>query len=630
MSDLLTTDCSAESTSLPGRAELLLVGLITLVALGLRSACPSHLAVEHFDEGVYASNLFFHDRAGIGHYPDQHLYAPPLLPLLIECSMIVLGTSNFAAMAVNIAAGALTPPLLWWVGRRWFGPTAGLAAATLAALNDVHIFFSRTALTDVLLCFFLVGAVYFLHEALTTRHRLALFAAGAMTGLAWWTKYNGWLPLAIGLAGLIPWRLLANTGAPRAAQLSRLSLARRVRQLSGALLRWSIVALIAFLIWLPWLFSLQEKGGYAAVAANHRGYVVGLSEWTHSFATQARKLSVLDGVPTGCSLLVVFAVSIVRLRQENRRFTWNMLLWNDVVFFTLPVAGLVCVIEGANVILATLGAVGIFVGLGRRLSALLGETESTRSESTRGALAGWLLTAWFVGLLFTIPLYTSYPRLMLPLLVACWLGAGILVDAVIGRIRSHADELLAIEQGTIPLLARQRPSAVALARMRPVFVLALGAGIVLAAAQRSPLQRGIPGWELRTSLAKLAPAILDDACHNAGLDREGQFKKLVIYTYGEPALVFNLRLSGAEFVNPVKDVAFADPDAPVPQLPSFVVIGPQAWRTGGFGEQLVKALPRLQLAGKYRYVPSDLVVLDGLLIRSDRRTEHEIALYRVK
>src|SRR5579872_1871013 len=273
MSDHLTTDRPAEETSLPGRTELLLVALVTLVALTLRIAWPSRLAVEHFDEGVYASNLFFHDRARAGHYPDQHLYAPPLLPFLVECSMIVLGASNFAALAVNVCIGALTAPLLWFVGRRCFGPTAGLAAATLLAINDVHIFFSRTALTDVLLCFFLTGAVYFFYEALTTRNRLALFAAGATTGLAWWTKYNGWLPLAIGLAALIPWSLTANARPPQAEQILRNSSQLSVRQLPRLLGRWSIVAVIAFLIWLPWLVSLQEKGGYAAVAANHRGYL---------------------------------------------------------------------------------------------------------------------------------------------------------------------------------------------------------------------------------------------------------------------------------------------------------------------------------------------------------------------
>jgi 4-amino-4-deoxy-L-arabinose transferase-like glycosyltransferase len=631
MSDSLTTLCPAESTSRPGRAEILLAGLIVLAGLSLRIAWPSRLAVEHFDEGVYASNLFFHDRAGAGHYPDQHLYAPPLLPFLIECSMIAFGTSNFAAMLVNIVAGALTVPLVWWVGRRWFGATAGLTAATLAALNDVHIFFSRTALTDVLLCFFLVGAVFFVSETLaarqrlSTRHWLALFAAGGTTGLAWWTKYNGWLPLAIGLAGLVPWSLSPESGAPRTQQSSWLYLERARRLLPGALACWSIVAVTAFLIWAPWLLSLQERGGYAVVAANHRSYIVGPSEWRNSFATQVRMLSVLDGIPTSCSLLVVFAVSMIRLRQDDRCFTWNILLRNDAVFLTLAVIGLVCVMPGANVILAVLGVVGIIVGIIRRLSGPRGAT-----ETANGDLALWLVTAWFVGLLFTIPLYTPYPRLVLPLLVASWLGTGILAEVVVGRIRSHADELLAIKQWSISLLALKRPQAIALARVQPLVGMAVCVWIVVAAVQRSPLERGVPGWEPRTSLAKLAPSILEDACHDARLDRESQLEKLVIYVYGEPALVFNLRLAGAEFVNPVKDVAFADSEAPAPRLPSFVVIGPQAWRTRGFGEQLVTALPRLQLVGSYRYAPSELVDLDDPMSRPDRPAEHKLDLYRVK
>src|SRR5258708_7303667 len=116
------------------RTELACAVLITLIGFALRAAGPARLAVEHFDEGVYSSNVFFSDRHNAGgHYPDQHLYAPPLVPLLIELSMLALGTSNAVPMFVGIVAGSLTVPLIWWVGRRWFGATAVLAAATLAA-----------------------------------------------------------------------------------------------------------------------------------------------------------------------------------------------------------------------------------------------------------------------------------------------------------------------------------------------------------------------------------------------------------------------------------------------------------------------------------------------------------------
>src|ERR1041385_3954020 len=83
-------------------AELAFVAAIFLVGLALRAAWPSRLAVEHFDEGVYASNVFFDSERGEPHYPNQHLYAPPLVPLLIEFPLVLLGFSNAAAMSATI------------------------------------------------------------------------------------------------------------------------------------------------------------------------------------------------------------------------------------------------------------------------------------------------------------------------------------------------------------------------------------------------------------------------------------------------------------------------------------------------------------------------------------------------
>ena len=72
----------------PARAELLcLAGAILLGAI-LRLAYPGRMAIEHFDEGVYASNFWFGAEEGY-EYPARHLYAPPLLPAAIEWTMIL-------------------------------------------------------------------------------------------------------------------------------------------------------------------------------------------------------------------------------------------------------------------------------------------------------------------------------------------------------------------------------------------------------------------------------------------------------------------------------------------------------------------------------------------------------------
>ncbi len=89
------------------------------------------MAVEHFDEGVYASNLYCPPQY---QYPARYLYAPPLLPSLLEW-FLILGGTPVAAMAVNVLAGSLTVTSVWWVTRDGFGPVAALAATTLAATS---------------------------------------------------------------------------------------------------------------------------------------------------------------------------------------------------------------------------------------------------------------------------------------------------------------------------------------------------------------------------------------------------------------------------------------------------------------------------------------------------------------
>ena len=61
--------------------ELWAVVAITLLGAAVRFAFPSAMAIEHFDEGVYASNLLFPDH-NVYRYPDRHLYAPSLVPAL--------------------------------------------------------------------------------------------------------------------------------------------------------------------------------------------------------------------------------------------------------------------------------------------------------------------------------------------------------------------------------------------------------------------------------------------------------------------------------------------------------------------------------------------------------------------
>src|SRR4051812_33853322 len=253
------------------RREVVIVAIVVSVGIVLRIAALARSAIEHFDEGVYASNIYIGppDYA----YPMQRFYAPPLVPALIETAMtagaLVGIPPNLAALLPSFAAGCGTIVAVWCLARFWFSPSAGLAAAALAALSNFHIAFSTAALTDAMLGLWLVLAVDAIGRSLLYFDFRWAIGAGIYTGLAWWTKYNGWLPLAIEAAALpVLW----------------LALRPDAQQRWNWLCCFVVTALFAAGIWAPYYSSLLPHGGYAPIAENHAKYVVGWSGWLDSAA----------------------------------------------------------------------------------------------------------------------------------------------------------------------------------------------------------------------------------------------------------------------------------------------------------------------------------------------------------
>jgi 4-amino-4-deoxy-L-arabinose transferase-like glycosyltransferase len=70
-------------------------------------------------------------------------------------------------------------------------------AALGLALSDFLVLYSRTALTDVLFVTLFVTALAAFTLAETRKSTWWAVLAGAATGLAWNTKYHGWLAAAI-------------------------------------------------------------------------------------------------------------------------------------------------------------------------------------------------------------------------------------------------------------------------------------------------------------------------------------------------------------------------------------------------------------------------------------------------
>lgn len=566
-------------------AELAALALIVLAGFAVRAAYPERISVEHFDEGVYAADWFCHS-PGLpdGKYPRQHLYAPPLLPELCFWTVYFSGRDPHAVAWINIIAGTLTIPLLWRLGRSWFGPSSGLLAAALCAFSDVHIAFSRMVLTDVLMCLFLIAGVGAGVRALQTGRALWIISAGVLAALAWWTKYNGWLTLAITGAGMAGWIVFDRTRDVPATSL---------------LFRWSATAAIAFALWSPVLWGLQDVGGYSAVAANHSKYFVGLADWGNSLSSQLAKLEHFDsGLGIGLSacsvsivVLMAIGVTIPKLPLKARLFGALMLS----SAFLLLLSNL----RGVFGFCLFFGMLSLLVLPRNVLRPLLGRVPVAIPSFP---LAFWILLAWLAGLFLAVPLYSPYPRLALPLACIAWLTAAPLFQAHRSR-----DDTCAEPTGWKDAVSG--------------LILAAVMGMAIIGVRQLRPDHWLPevSWQDRRGLESIAPPLVDaaEASFAAQPARGRQELKAALYVFAEPALFYHLaalprRTAFRYLPQPIGDHALLTAGPPDPYLATFLIAGPHADANAADAAQFAAAVAngRLTLVQSFPYTPSDLVLLD--------------------
>lgn len=587
--------------------------MIAVCILGALFRCLflSETAIEHFDEGVYASNLWFGPEQGAA-YPGRYFYAPPLFPFLIEWSMIFMGSGVWGVFLPSLLLGIATVPLVWWVARNWFGPTAGMVAAILASFSDLHLIYSRATLTDVGLGFFLLLGVYFIWKSYLSQDWKWPVLAGVTIGAGWAIKYNGWLPLAVGLSGVLPWLLFHR---------------QLWKQKTSYLLRWCVISVVGFLVWSPVLIGLQATGGYSVVSANHSRYVVGFSGWLDSLSRQIENHSLLEGTfsRTGLGLVcLIFCLVLVRwnwsrIKQRVKDqsgsslecSTWNLLLFG--VLAALPL--LVAWILGTTPLIGILGAAGILLqvffadGVFRLTRDADNPQDGLASPPLRRSLAAWLLAAWFCGLLLATPLYYPYPRLTIPWTISAWLGTAALAGWLEQR---YSDSLF-------PFGSAKTNSDTLGPRFLPGTVVVLSVTILVVGI--NPWR--VAAWEPRNGLALVSSQVLSDIKADATSSPD----EFVLYTYAEPGLFFNLQAQGHHLTAPVADFQFLE--SLPPGVPVYLIAGPHAARDSEFQKKFDLVRDRFDLVKQYDYAPSLLVRLNQSLLTQGDETE-PVLLYRAK
>lgn len=654
----------------PTTQELILVLMALVMGIVLRISHTDRMAVEHFDEAVYSSPAWYDSQHGQS-YPMRHLYAPPLLPTMISICASVPGLSELAPFVPAMFFGVLTILVVWWMARSWFGMNAGLMIVFVVCCSDFHILFSRMAMTDVPALCWMCLAVGAASSGLQFRSVRRMAVAGVFTGLAWWTKYTGWLPLAIVLSGSTFWWLL---------------FARRDLPYLTLLKLQATMVATAGLFFAVLLWQLQDLGGYSAVAANHRGYFLGFDGWQNRMADHIVYHFRLDSWLGAAALGIGCLAAGTQRWFLLKRSTWNNLQSStptgqpptpDGAASPITLTRFIVAAVALTVMATGVGTFAILtcIGIGGIAGMFLWPTLANQQRRFRSGdqrpsdeapfphdaadlkssptidptLGVCLVTVWFAGMLLTTPMYHPYPRLSLPLLCSIWLaaagGLSWWMESTISVARN--DELQSLT--SLQTLMRRLGTAMMMIALALTWFAgslqqswiwqdrtslrdasrALGAAAVQHIAgtyERTPVPlhadefgiiRPDPEDEYNEERELIVPPSAFEQLLEQVAKKQDTSSPLVdqtpptfaVYAFGEPAVLKHLVDGGINAV-PITDLNFGPATLSGDDIPTYFVFGPYALRTPNLMDSWVLQKRRFEHVDDFYFTPGEIVLFN--------------------
>lgn len=137
--------------------------LLALLAAGLLFARLGERGLLESSEARYAETAREMSLSGDWVTPRffgvKHFHKPPLTYWLTSAGYALFGVDEFGARFFLVVAGLATLWLVWWMGRLWYGPRAGLLAAGILLTTPLFCTFTRVLTTDLYLTLASTAAV---------------------------------------------------------------------------------------------------------------------------------------------------------------------------------------------------------------------------------------------------------------------------------------------------------------------------------------------------------------------------------------------------------------------------------------------------------------------------------------
>lgn len=229
----------------------------------------------------------------------------PFYFLLLRAWVALAGQSAFALRYLSLLLGVLTVPLIYVLGKRRLGQTAGLFAAVLAACAPYQVWYAQEVKMYTLLPFLALLALYALDRACETPRAAWWGAALVATSLAFYSHILAALlvPVACG------WFLLHPRRDPRAWVGG------------GVVLALLTLPYLPLLGWqLPLLLQGEQNTGYPAYTLSQMAFIL-LNGWSTGIGGWGGLW-----VIRGCGL-VAFVGAAYLLLASKAREAGQLLIW---------------------------------------------------------------------------------------------------------------------------------------------------------------------------------------------------------------------------------------------------------------------------------------------------------------
>ncbi len=238
----------------------------------------------------------------------------PLYNVLLALWVRVAGVSEIAVRFPSAVAGTLSIPLIYLLGRRLVGSSAGLLAAGLLAISPYHVWYSQEAKMYALVVLLALASSACLVEALERNHR------------RWWAAYA--------IVTTLMFYTHVATVLVFVAQSLYVILTRRTWR--GRERGWIVAAAVLTLPYLPIaVWAMRVVGGGVQTWQPD----VGLWDATRIIGIKFAVNRADSVVETRGALLyaTLAVVGVVMLAMQQRRERWWLLL---VALSAVPVVGL--------------------------------------------------------------------------------------------------------------------------------------------------------------------------------------------------------------------------------------------------------------------------------------------------